>query len=104
MILLVNWKRYAWAFYSWVVALSQNGNSAAHSALKKRLGWIHTNNASVFSSLSRMRVFIFSTLQTKTGMQKSEMRMRQCDKKRLRSSMNSALAFKCESSSKQQNK
>ena len=42
-----------------------------------------------FIAFSHTR-FHFSTSQTKKRMRKSEMRMRQSDKKRLRSSMNSA--------------
>ena len=38
MILIVIWKRSAWAFYPWVVAWSLIGSATAHpSALKKRL-------------------------------------------------------------------
>ena len=43
MILMVIWKRSAWGFYRWAVALSLNGNATAHrTALKNAsvLVWI----------------------------------------------------------------
>ena len=55
------------------------------------MSWIHTNNASGFYRFPRMRVFIFRPHKLKCACEKVKCACDKAIKKRLRSSMNSAL-------------
>ena len=59
--------------------------------LFKVLSWIHTNDSSIFSSLSRMRIFIFRPHKQKCACEKVKYACNKAIKKRLGSSLNSAL-------------
>ena len=75
------WKE--WQFLTHFIQALYNYKKCVSWTFYQNISWIHTNNASVFSSLSRMRIFIFRPHKLKCACEKVKCACDKAIKKRL---------------------